>query len=103
MNPEESVPKSTDEQSQKLSQSEAVRRALEAGIDDPRAGTAYILKEYGIEVTLSYFSAILATERKKGWEKRGKPGRKSKESRTDPEIGIKLEGLFGAGGEDAEE
>lgn len=91
MNPEDSVPKSSDEQPQQLGQSEAVRRALAAGIDDPRAGTAYILEEYGLVVSLSYFSAVLATERKKGWTKRGKPGRKPKATKPDQEEGVKFQ------------
>lgn len=62
------------------SKSEAVRQALAAGFEGPQEGTEYILKEFGIDISTSQFLAVKATERKKGWAKSGKPGRKPKHS-----------------------
>ena len=76
---------------QPVSRPEAVRLALAAGIEDPREGTAYILKQYGLEVSLSYFSAVAATERKKGWTKKGKPGRKPKASKEPASGGLNFQ------------
>ena len=59
-----------------LSKHEAVRRALAAGFEGAQEGTKYVRKEFGI--ASSHFLAIKATERKKGWTKHGKPGRKPK-------------------------
>lgn len=61
-----------------MSKSEAIRRALAAGFEGPQEGTAYIRKEFGIEIAPGHFSAVKATEKKKGSAPRGKPGRKPK-------------------------
>ena len=60
------------------SRSEAVRKALEAGFEGPQEGIAWIRQQFGIEISPSHFAAAKATERKKGWTKSGKPGRKPK-------------------------
>jgi hypothetical protein len=76
-----------------INKSEAVRQAMAAGFEDPREGTAYILKVFGIELSLSHFSAIRVTERKKGWMNKGKPGRKpTKGSRQPAGGGLTLGG-----------
>ena len=59
-----------------ITKSDAVRRALAAGIEGPQEGTAWIQKEFGIELSPSHFSAVKATEKKKGDAPKGKPGRK---------------------------
>src|SRR5690349_9721936 len=62
-----------------ISKSEAIRRALAAGFEGPQEGTAYIRKEFGIEIAPGHFSAVKATEKKKGEAApKGKPGRKPK-------------------------
>ena len=53
---------------------------MEAGFEGAEAGTAYILKEFGISLSQSLFLATKASERKKGWAKSGKPGRKPKQA-----------------------
>src|SRR5258708_5095599 len=64
-----------------ISKSEAIRRALAAGFEGPQEGTAYIRKEFGIEIAPGHFSAVKATEKKKGkMAAKGKPGRKPKEA-----------------------
>ncbi len=68
-----------NEKPQPVSRSEAVRRALDAGHEAAEEGVAFIRKEFGIELSPSLFLAAKATERKKGWAKSGKPGRKSKQ------------------------
>lgn len=79
-----------------VSRSEAVRRALDAGHEAAEDGVAYIRAEFGIELSPSLFLAAKATERKKGWVKGGKPGRKSKQVADAGEgPGDDEEGLFG--------
>src|SRR4051812_35305020 len=60
------------------SRSEAVRKALEAGFEGPQEGIAWIRQQFGIEISPSHFAAVKATERRKGWTRNGKPGRKPK-------------------------
>src|SRR4051794_4252033 len=60
------------------SRSEAVRKALEAGFEGPQEGIPWIRQQFGLEISPSRFAAAKATERKKGWTKSGKPGRKPK-------------------------
>jgi hypothetical protein len=60
------------------SKSEAIRQAIAAGFDGPQEGTAYIRKEFGIEIAPSHFSSVKANEKKKGGAPKGKPGRKPK-------------------------
>lgn len=40
----------------KISKTDAVKAALEAGIEKPKAGVAYIKETFGIEMTPSHFS-----------------------------------------------
>lgn len=62
-----------------ITKSEAIRRALAAGFEGPQEGTAYILKEFGIEIAPGHFSAVKATEKKKAAAApKGKLGRKPK-------------------------
>ena len=63
-----------------VSKSEAIRHALAAGFGGPQEGTAYIRKEFAIELTPSHFSAVKATGKKKGGTaSKGKPGRKPRQ------------------------
>lgn len=62
------------------SRSEAVRRALAAGFEGAHEGVEYIRKAFAIEIAPSFFLAVKATEKKKGWAKGGKPGRKPKKA-----------------------
>ncbi len=64
--------------------SEAVRKALQAGLEGPQEGIAWVRQQFGIEISPSHFNAVKATERKKGWTKNGKPGRKPKAKATHP-------------------
>ena len=88
--PNPSLPEAVGERAAPGSNSEAVKRALAAGVENPSEGTAYILKEFGITVSTSLFLAVKATERKKNWTKNGKPGRKAKQApdaRRSPMLG----------------
>lgn len=62
------------------SRSEVVRRALAAGFEAAADGVSYIRQEFGIVISPSLFLAAKATERKKGWARNGKPGRRPKKS-----------------------
>jgi hypothetical protein len=62
----------------KITKSEAVRRALADGVDQPADGVAYIKDNFGLEIGPGHFSAVKAGEKKKGEKPKGKPGRKSK-------------------------
>ena len=59
-----------------ISKSEAVRRALAAGIDKPAEGVAFIKKEFGLELTSGQFSTVKFQEGKKKGRTPGKRGRK---------------------------
>src|SRR4051794_11734926 len=62
-----------------ITKSEAVRRALADGVDQPADGVAYIKDNFGLEIGPQHFSAVKATEKKKGEAvPKGKPGRKPK-------------------------
>jgi hypothetical protein len=63
-----------------ISRAEAVRHALASGFEGAEEGTAFLRREFGIEMSTSLFLAAKATERKKGWTKGGKPGRKAKQA-----------------------
>ena len=71
-------PESAESKPEVASKSEAIRQAIAAGFEGPQEGTAWIQKQFGIEIAPSHFSAVKATEKKKGWTKKGKPGRKPK-------------------------
>src|SRR5262245_60295201 len=58
------------------SKADAVRRALAAGMEGPQEGTAWIRKEFGIEIAPQHFSATKSQIKKR--EGGGKPGRKPK-------------------------
>ena len=63
----------------KITKSEAVRRALADGVDQPADGVAYIRDNFGLEISPTHFSAVKSTEGKKGEAApKGKPGRKPK-------------------------
>jgi hypothetical protein len=63
----------------KITKSEAVRRALADGVDQPADGVAYIRDNFGVEISPTHFSAVKSTEGKKGEAApKGKPGRKPK-------------------------
>ena len=48
-----------------ISKSEAVRRALADGVDQPVDGVAYILSQFGIEMGPQHFSAVKSAHLKK--------------------------------------
>jgi hypothetical protein len=48
-----------------ISKSEAVRRALADGVDQPADGVAYILSKFGIEMGPQHFSAVKSAHLKK--------------------------------------
>lgn len=48
-----------------ISKSEAVRRALADGVDQPADGVAYILSQFGIEMGSQHFSAVKSAHLKK--------------------------------------
>ncbi len=51
-----------------ISKSEAVRRALAEGIDQPADGVAYIKSQFGIEMGPPHFSAVKSAHLKKQGE-----------------------------------
>jgi hypothetical protein len=59
-----------------ISKAHAVRAALAAGFDGPQEGTAYIRKEFGIELAPQHFSAVKSQQKKKEGEQKAKGGRK---------------------------
>src|SRR5579864_840879 len=56
---------------EKTSKMEAVRRTLNAGVDNPTEGVAYVLEHYGHAMPTSMFSAYKSQIRNKG-KKRGR-------------------------------
>lgn len=61
-----------------MSKTEAIRRALAAGHEGPQEGTAYIRREFGIEIAPQHFSATKSQLKSREAAKKGKPGRKPK-------------------------
>jgi hypothetical protein len=63
-----------------MSKAEAIRRALAAGHEGPQEGTAYIHREFGIEVAPQHFSATKSQIKSREGPKKAKvkPGRKPK-------------------------
>src|SRR5262245_7829720 len=63
-----------------ITKSEAVRRALADGAEQPSAGVAYIKSRFGLEIGPQHFSAVKAAEKKKAGtvlsRGRRKPGRR---------------------------
>jgi hypothetical protein len=65
----------------KITKSEAVRRALADGVDQPADGVAYVRDNFGLELSPTHFSAVKSTHLKKQQGEsapKGKPGRKPK-------------------------
>src|SRR6478736_6193671 len=50
---------------EKFNKSEAMRRALAEGVDQPTNGVAFIKSRFGLDISPTYFIAIKSTERKK--------------------------------------
>ncbi|QDV39245.1 thioesterase [Tautonia plasticadhaerens] len=70
-----------------LSKSEAIRRALSAGVESPSEGAQYVRDHFGIEVTPQHFSASKA-QQKKRQEKGGAPkARRGRKPKVEPEGG----------------
>ncbi len=63
-----------------ISQSEAARQALAAGLKSPEEATEFLRKKFGIEMSKSHFSAVKSQLKKReGGEKpKGRSGRKPK-------------------------
>lgn len=68
-----------------MTKAEAIRRALAAGHEGPQEGTAYIRKEFGIEVAPQHFSATKSQIKSREGSKKGKLGRKPKHLTPDPQ------------------
>jgi hypothetical protein len=68
-----------------MTKAEAIRRALAAGFEGPQEGTAYIRKEFGIEVAPQHFSATKSQMKNKPTGRKGKPGRKPRHLMPDPQ------------------
>src|SRR5882762_7309855 len=63
----------------KITKSEAVRRALADGVDQPTEGVAYIKDNFGLEISPGHFSAVKAGEKKKASPaSKGKPDKNAK-------------------------
>ena len=76
-----------------ISKAEAIRRSLAAGHDGPQEGTAYIRREFGIEITPQHWSATRSQIKSRAAKKqgsgggetakpKGRPGRKPREAAT---------------------
>ena len=63
----------TDAHGETMSKSEAIRRALAAGIESPSKGASYVSREFGIEVTPQHFSATKAQQKKRQEKEGGVP------------------------------
>lgn len=61
--PEATAPDKPGTVGESISKSEAIRRALAAGIDTPTDGAQYIRRVFGIEVTSRHFSATKARQK----------------------------------------
>lgn len=61
-----------------MTKTEAIRRALAAGHEGPQEGTAYIRREFGIEIAPQHFSATKSQLKSREASKKVKPGRKPK-------------------------
>src|SRR4051794_36800133 len=65
-----------------MSKTEAIRRAMAAGIETPEDGVDFILKNFGLELSRQHFSATRSKLKSQEVEKKpkGKPGRKPKQA-----------------------
>src|SRR3954468_24131647 len=67
-----------------MTKTEAIRRAVAAGAVTPEDGVAFILKNFGLELSRQHFSATRSKLKTKEGEKatapKGKPGRKPKQA-----------------------
>lgn len=64
-----------------ISKTEAIRRAVAAGMETPEDGIDFILKNFGLDLSRQHFSATRSKLRSKeaeGKPAKGKPGRKPK-------------------------
>lgn len=78
--PEAEETNSTSSHGKAMTKTEAIRRALAAGHEGPQDGTAYIRREFGIEVAPQHFSATKSQLKSREGSKKGKPGRKPREA-----------------------
>jgi len=62
---------------EKITKSEAVRRAVAEGVDKPTEAVAFIKERFGVEITPQHFSSIKSQEAKKA----GKPARRGRKPR----------------------
>jgi len=62
---------------EKITKSEAVRRAVAEGVDKPTDAVAFIKERFGVEISAQHFSSIKSQEAKKA----GKPGRRGRKPR----------------------
>src|SRR3954468_6699475 len=68
-----------------ITKTEAIRRAMAAGMETPEEGVAFILKNFGLELSRQHFSATRSKLKSKESEGKatapeGEPGRKPKEA-----------------------
>jgi hypothetical protein len=61
-----------------ITKSEAIRRAIAAGADQPIAGVNYIRENFGLNVTTAMFSTTKSQMKRKGGNGRRKGGRPRK-------------------------
>jgi hypothetical protein len=59
---------------ERITKSEAVRRAIAAGAEQPADGVPFIKTQFGLDISPMHFSAVKAGDKRKG-EARPKPGR----------------------------
>jgi hypothetical protein len=59
-----------------VSKAEAVRAAIDAGMETPDEGIAFVKTHYGLEITKPHFSAVKSDYKKRSSAPPGRPGRK---------------------------
>ena len=62
---------------ERITKSEAVRRAIAAGAEQPADGVPFIKTHFGLDISPTHFSAVKAGDKKKDAAK-ARPGRKPK-------------------------
>ncbi len=62
---------------ERITKSEAVRRAIAAGAEQPADGVPFIKTHFGLDISPTHFSAVKAGDKRKG-ESRARPGRQSR-------------------------
>ena len=68
-----------------ITKTEAVKRALAAGKDQPKDAVGWIKEQYGLDMTTQQFStAKFQANKKAGGEPKGKPGRKPRAAAAVP-------------------